>query len=257
LIVLTVFRAWLERIVQMEGLDRAVVLGAQAFAALFPLLIVYTALVDPGGSDGFAERVIDRLELTGAAADSLRRAFEPPPDVEGGVTIVGLLVLVVSALSFARAMQRLYERAWKLPPRGIRASGWGLLWLAALVLFLTVRQIVDRELSGPTDVIVSVAAGTLLWLGTPFLLLARRERWQALLPGALITAIAMTALAVVIALFGTRTFTSAASEYGLIGVAFALMGWLIAAGMVIMAAAALGAVTAELAGLRRPAANRA
>jgi membrane protein len=240
----------------MEGIDRAVVLGAQAFTALFPLLIIYTALIAPGGGTDFAGRLIERLELTGTAAESLREAFAPPADVDESVSTAGVLVLVVSALSFTRAMQRLYERAWKLQPLGMRASGWGLLWLAGLVLFLSVRTVIDRALTGPTDVIVSVACGTLLWIATPFVLLARRERWQALLPGAFVTAIAMTAFSVAVVLVAPRTFTTSASEYGVIGVAFAVVGWLIAAAFVIMAAAALGAVIAETAGLRRPVAKR-
>jgi membrane protein len=240
----------------MEGIDRAVVLGAQAFTALFPLLIVYTALLAPGGGTAFAEHLIERLDLSGDAADSLRRAFEPPPDVEGGVTTAGAVVLVVSALAFTRAMQRLYERAWRLQPRGMRSTGWGLLWLAGLVVFLSARQLIDGALSGPIDVVASVASGTVLWIGTPFVLLARRERWQALLPGAVMTAIAMAAFSVVLVLVAPRTIATSASEYGLIGVAFGVVGWLIAAGFVIMVAAALGAVYAETAGLRRPAAKR-
>jgi membrane protein len=239
----------------MEGVDRAVVLGAQAFAALFPLLIVYSALVDPGGGTGFVDRVIERLDLTGSAAESLRRAFAPAEEVEDSITTASAVILVVSALTFTRAMQRMYERAWRLEPRGLRATGWGLLWLAGLAGFLTVRQIADHALTGPIDVIVSLAFGTLLWLATPFVLLARRESFRALVPGALLTALTMTAFSVATVLVAPRTFASSASAYGVIGVAFALIGWLIAAAIAIMLAASLGAVIAELAGLRRPAAK--
>jgi membrane protein len=248
-------RAWVERVVEMEGIDRAVVLGAQAFAALFPLLIVYSAVLDRGGSSAFVERLIDRLDLSGTAADSLRQAFAPPDEVQSSVTAFSVVILVVSALTFTRAMQRLYERAWHLEPRGLRTTGWGLVWLAGLAVYGSMRQVIDGALSGPGDVIGSIALGTALWLVTPFILLARREAFRALLPSALLTALSMTIFSVATVVAAPRSFTTSASAYGVIGVAFAMIGWLIAAAIVVMLAASLGAVIAELAGLRRQAAK--
>jgi membrane protein len=252
---LRLVRAWVERVVEMEGVDRAVVLGAQAFAALFPLLIVYSAVLDRGGSTAFVERLIERLDLSGSAADSLRQAFAPEEAVESSVTAFSVLILVVSALTFTRAMQRMYERAWRLEPRGLRSTGWGLVWLAGLAVYGSLRQAIDGALAGPADVIGSIALGTALWLVTPFILLARREAFRALLPGAVLTAASMTTFSVVTVVAAPRSFTTSASAYGLIGVAFAMVGWLIAAAIVVMLAAALGAVIAEMAGLRRPAAK--
>jgi membrane protein len=227
------------------------VLGAQAFSALFPLLIVYAAMVAPEGRSGFAERVIDRFDLRGDVAEDVHTAFAPPETVEHSVTAIGVVLLVISALAFARAMQRVFERAWGLEPLGVRASGWGLLWLAGLVLYFSARQAVDGALTGPLDAVVSIALGTLVWTATPLVLLARRLHWRALLPGAAVTAVAMTALSVAAVLLGPRTIASSAVSYGLIGIAFALSGWLVVYGIVIAATAALGAVIAETAGLVR------
>ena len=246
-----VTRNWIERIVEMEGVDRAVVLGAQAFTALFPLLIVYAALVAPGGESGFVERLIARLEIEGTSAETLRRAFTPPPPAEGGITAVGAVLVIVSALTFARAMQRLYERAWKLEPLGMRATGWGLLWLGGLTVVLTLRTIADMELTGTADVAASLALGTVVWLATPFVLLARRVPFAALLPSAVLTAAAMFVFSIVMVVVAPRTFGTSAEAYGLIGVAFAIVGWLISASLVVMASTALGAVIAERAGFGR------
>jgi membrane protein len=237
-------RAWIERIVEMEGIDRAVVLGAQAFTALFPLLIVYASATSPGGESSFAERLIDRFDISGSSADSLRQAFAPQ-EPDSGVKALSVVLVIVSALAFTRAMQRLYERAWRIKALGMRATGWGLLWLACVVVFASVRNVVDGELQGLPDVAVSLALSTLLWIGSPFVLLARRVPWRRLLPGALLTAAAMLVFSGAIVVGAPRTFGTAAAEYGLIGVAFAIVGWLVGAAMVIMASAALGAVVAE------------
>jgi membrane protein len=241
---LQLVRAWIERVVEMEGIDRAVVLGAQAFTALFPLLIVYASLVSRSGESGFADHLVDRLAISGPSADSLRSAFAPP-ETGGGTRFFSALLVLVSALAFTRAMQRLYERAWRLKPLGLRATGWGLLWLGGLAVFAATRNFADNELSGLPDVTVSLAISTLLWIASPFVLLARRVPWQRLLPGALMTAAAMLVFSVALVVFAPHTFGSAAASYGLIGVAFAIVGWLVAAAMVIMASTALGAVVAE------------
>jgi len=241
---LQVGRAWIERIVAMQGIDRAVVLGAQAFTALFPALIVYASLVSPGGEEGFAERLIDRLNISGPSAETLRRAFTPP-ESDTGVTVLSAALVMISALAFARAMQRLYEHAWNVEPRGMRTTGWGVVWLAGLLAFVSLRGLADNELVGIGDIIVSLALSTLLWLATPFVLLARRVSWQRLLPGAALTALAMLAYSLVMVAVAPHSFGSAADAYGLIGVAFAIVGWLVAAAFVVMASTALAAVIAQ------------
>src|SRR3954451_6053563 len=234
-------RAWIERIVEMEGIDRAVVLGAQAFTALFPLLIVYASATSPGGEDSFAERLIDRFDISGSSADSLRLAFAPQqPD--SNIKAVSVVLVIVSALAFTRAMQRLYERAWRMKGLGIRATGWGLLWLACGGGFASGRKLVAGELQGLPDVAVSLTLSTLLWIGSPFVLLARRVPWRRLLPGAVLTAAAMLVFSGALVIGAPRTFGTAAAEYGLIGVAFAIVSWLVGAAMVIMASAGLRAV---------------
>ena len=44
-------RSWTARFVEVQGVDRAMSLGAQAFSALIPLLIVYSAIASR--SDGW------------------------------------------------------------------------------------------------------------------------------------------------------------------------------------------------------------
>jgi hypothetical protein len=47
-----------------------------------------------------------------------------PPD--SGVSVIGVVLLVISALSFTRALQRLDVRAWRLDKLGVRGNLWGL-----------------------------------------------------------------------------------------------------------------------------------
>ena len=60
--------------------------------------------VSPADDDSVADALIDRFKLSGSAADALREAVADPP--HSGLSVLGALLLVISALSFTRAMQR-------------------------------------------------------------------------------------------------------------------------------------------------------
>ena len=58
-------------------------IGAQAYTALFPLLIVYVSVSPLESGRSVSELLINRLELDDGAADSVRQAFAPVDDVAG------------------------------------------------------------------------------------------------------------------------------------------------------------------------------
>jgi hypothetical protein len=68
-------RSWFDRFLGVQGLDRAMALAAQAFSALIPLIIVYSAVVPHEQGQDFASELIDRFDLSGSAADTVRTAF--------------------------------------------------------------------------------------------------------------------------------------------------------------------------------------
>ena len=71
---IAVARSWARRFFEVEGIDRSIVLGAQAFTALLPLLIVYASVAPHATGRDFADGAIDRFDLSGATAESFRRA---------------------------------------------------------------------------------------------------------------------------------------------------------------------------------------
>ena len=230
-------RRLLEPLVRFNMLDRSLALGAQAFCALIPLLIIIEA-AQPG-DDSLADGLIDRFHLTGAAADTVRRAFTPPA---GGTTTTALtvLLLLVSTLSFTRRLQRLYEESWDLSARGIRGTGAGLLWLVALVIYGTLHPLLDGLFDGLLSLVFSLSGGFLLALLTPFLLLGRRLPWQQLVGQAGLTGVGMIALGIWSAIYMPRAIASSAASYGTIGVAFAMITWLWGLGIVLVCGAVYG-----------------
>jgi membrane protein len=237
--------AWLARLVSVQVVDRGVALGALAFSAIFPLMIVYGAVVPFAEANNFAAQLVKRLHLTGAAAETVRQAVAPPASTAQSVTALGFLLVLVSALSLARALQRLYELSYKLPSVGVRGTPWHLLWVALLPVYITVRPLVAGIAGGWWRVVGSLLLGSLAWLATPYVLLGRRLSWRQLLPGAVLTGIGMTALGIASLIYLPHAVSSSASRYGTIGVAFALLSWLVLTGFVLVGTAAGGAVAQE------------
>jgi membrane protein len=231
-------RGILERLLELEIIDRSLVVGAQAFSALIPLLIVLSSFGSRGGRS-LADGVIDRFGLSGDGADAVRQTFAVPAD-DTTITFFGGLVVVYSTLAFTRALQRTFELAWALPRRGMKGTGWGLLWIAFIAAYWTVVPVFDDDLPSPLGTAAALAASFLLWLITPYVLLARRVPWRALVVQAALSAIGMTLLGIGALIYAPRTINSSAAEFGVIGVAFVLLSLLWAAGFVLVTAAAIG-----------------
>lgn len=248
-------RDWFLAFIDLQGFDRAVAIAGQAFTTLIPLLIVYAAVVSRASGADFADEVVRIFHLRGGAAQSVRQAVAPPGEVQSQVSAIGSVLLIVSALSFTRALQRLYQLAWGQTTLGLRAAKWGLIWLAILVVALTLRPIVLTPFDGVTKVVLTIAESGLLWLITPYVLLGRRLPWRRLWPTAALTGIGMTALGLASAIWMPHSVAVTGAQFGGIGVAFALLSWLVAGGCVLVVTTAGGALID--ARLRAPRGDRA
>jgi membrane protein len=247
--VIAFARRCLQRLVELEFVDRAVALASLTFTALIPLGVVVGSAVPGIDRDGFSDAIVDRFDLDARTANIVQQAFSPPPDVQSSLSVLGVLLLVVSALSFTRGLQRAYETAWRLPRLGVRATPAGLVWLVGVVAFLTVfgglrSAIVD--LSRPVaSAVVALAFSSVVWMFTPWILLSRRVPWRALVPTAALTAVGMTGLSIAGIVYMPRSISASAGSYGTIGVAISLVSWFVAAGFILVGCAAVGAVLGD------------
>jgi membrane protein len=235
-------RDWLAGFIALQGFDRAVALAGQAFTALIPLLIVYSAVRSDASGRDFADELIKAFDLKGASAANVRQAFAPSSEVESSVSAFGALILIFSALSFTRALQRLYQLAWDQPSLGVRAAKWGLYWLAIVVVTVTLRPPIVDAADGAARVVLSIVVSGVVWLIAPYVLLGRRVPWRRLAPMAAMTGVGMTGLGLASAIWMPHSVAVSAGQFGTIGIAFALLSWLVGYGMVLVVTAAGGAV---------------
>jgi membrane protein len=230
----------------INGRDRALVLGGQAFTTLIPLLIVVAAAAARKGPTTLADRTAARFHVTGASAQAIRTLFERPPGATGTITVAGAVVLVFSLLSLTRSLQRTYEAAWQLPAMGLRGTLNGMtaigLFLASfLVLSLLVGLLRPVPAGSVLAFVLRVVTNTAVWLILQSLLLSRRVPIRRLLPGSVAIGVGIAILSLYSALWMPRLIEENAARYGIIGITFALLTWLILVCFLVVVAAVLSA----------------
>ena len=236
----------LRRFVQIEGAQQATVIAAQAFTSLIPFMVVASAL-GPGEGD-LGDRIVERFGLEGDSARSVKSLFNDTGEVESTITWVGVVILVLATLSFSRATQRMFQRAYGMTPTGPREMWRGLAWLAAFAVWIAVSSPLRETLSDfgglLLALIASGATGLALWLFTPAILLGTSD-WRRLLPGAIVSGILGVVIGLASGIYIPILLKWSADKYGLIGVAFSMQSWLLVMAFVAVVGAVVGGVTTE------------
>jgi membrane protein len=236
----------LRKFIALEGAQQATVLAAQAFTSLIPLMVVAAAF-SPGSGD-LADRIVDRFGLQGESARSVHQLFASAGETESTITWISVIILVLSGLSFTRALQRVFQRAYDRTPDGLKDQQRGLVWVLCLGVWVTVLAPLHESLEdvGGIAFAVALATGTgfLLWLGTPMLLLGDPD-WRRLAPGAAVLGLLGALLGIASSIYVPILMDWSADKYGLIGIAFALQSWLLVAGFVVVIGAVAGAAVVE------------
>lgn len=231
-------------VVDIGVVDRAMTLAAQAFTSLVPVMITIGTLgaMDPVSEALSADYGLDLTALDDGPTDSSAAAFG----------VVGVLMLVVSATSYARALGRIYGRIWSLPIPSFR-QGWR--WLLVIVAVASgsiaigaARVFGDVPLVGPVLVFAAqFVVWLLVWTAVPTLLVPRGisplARWST----GVLSAAGLTVLQIGSAAVLPRIMNSAERQFGFLGMVFALIGWLfVYSAIVVVAAIIVHAVARDI-----------
>jgi uncharacterized BrkB/YihY/UPF0761 family membrane protein len=234
----------LNRFQLVAGFDRAMALASSALTALIPLAVVAGAVLPHVQAEGAAQWLIDRYALTGGGAEAVREALAPSTATNTDIGLIGAVLLVIAILSFARAVQRLFERTWELQPLSVRNSFNDLLWVAGLIAYLVLSGVAHREIGGSRAqvganlLLTPVTAIFLAWSGR--VLSAKRIALRSLAPFAIVASLALAVYFAGAAVYVPHLFSSYAGRYGAIGAVFAMISALFGFMVALVAAAALG-----------------
>jgi membrane protein len=243
----------LRRFQAVEGFDRAIALSSLFFSAIIPLGIVMSGVLS---DHDIGSQLVDRFELEGKGATAVADLFDTEDELTSGFSLFSAFLLLITILSFSRAVQRLFERTWELPPLSVRNTKNGVIWVAGLVVYTTVAGVARTQAEdGILQVVwgaLLVAAGLAFVLWTGVLLTNRRVSMHELLPAAILIVALAAVLGVAGDIYVPRLFNSYASRYGAVGAVFALISWLFVLMVALVSATAVGReVTGELDSIRR------
>ena len=237
------FRGLIDRLAAVRVVESSVVLAAQSFLALFPLVIVAYAYLPSNAADGLLAAMRRRFGVSGESANAMGQLIGQREALQQSLTVIGFVIVLGSATSFTRALQKVYERAWGLERlSGLQGIWRGVAWIVGVVTYLAligwlVHLVRDGGITTPLSAVIGVG----IWWWTAFLMLGGRVRARALIPGAILTAAAQLIVTLVSLIYLPRAIRSSEANYGPIGVVFAIESWFIVIAAVIVGGAIVGA----------------
>ena len=236
------------RLNAVDFMNSSLQFAALTVLCLFPFLVIVSA--ESGGDARHA--LVARLGLDQKAAQDVNELMSSGRHAVTTLSIVGAAVVFLGAFGMASTLQVWYQRVYAQPPafKITRQLSNRLLWLAGLILYLTVQDVSWTHLKHagggrvPTYIATFVLALAFYWW-TPHVLLLGRVAWGQLFPGALATAVAVTGLGVFSALVFSGQIVSSDADYGPIGVLMVLLSYLIGLGVCIHLGAVAGRMWIE------------
>ncbi|MFH9010948.1 YhjD/YihY/BrkB family envelope integrity protein [Streptomyces sp. NPDC017943] len=239
--------------VEVNVFDSATRIAAQSFLTAIPLLFVLGAYAPSALKDQVAVSVTAVFGLTGQEKAQLQQVFQPPTaELRQATGLIGGLMVLLSATAVSRAVQRLCRRAWQLPRSGPSVAAWRwLAWIALWLGALAVQGLLRNELGAVLGFTISLLMQTAMWWWTQHLLLGGLIGWGPLLPGAVVTALAVSGLSVAAHFYMPRALKRALDAYGAAGSVFVLLSWLIVLCVAIAVGLSVGAVLSQAPPLRR------
>src|SRR5512132_1430460 len=216
---LLIWRVW-ERMLEIEFVDRSVALAGKAFVSFFPLVIVVAAFAPERIRSSIITTVTARLGIRGDALTLAREAFASSDDVRKATGLLGLVLTILYATSFTTALQRVYLRAWRRPPRAAgvgaywRGATWLLVALVGLALLGGLRGALGGGLGFGLFAIVALAVTAGLWWFTAWFLLLGEVRARVLVPTGVITGIVTAGYAASATVWMPAVVTSNEAQFG-------------------------------------------
>ena len=237
--------------VRIEFIDRCMLIAAQGLLALIPMLVVITAFFPD-----ITANALDQFSATTGLGDSGTRVVQEeldPSQIRAQTGFIGLAITLFSAASFARAIQRMYERVWELPHIGglsgtRRCLAWLIGWIVTVQLIGGLRNLLGGSDALATDFIrvgVQVVIVSLIWWANCWLLLFGRVRWRKLALGSILTGVLEVTYSHASGLVMPLYVESNSDQFGTLGVILAISTWLIGFAGILVGSALVGRVVSE------------
>jgi len=254
--------AW-RRYRAVEGPLQSALLSIYILVAVLPALLVMEEYLDPH-PNALASQLVHHYRLNASTSELLHNVLGQVRSHELGSALLAIASALVFGIGFGRVLQLVHSRAWKLDLAtgpfdqvgygAVLAGLYGLLLLLLLQLneFHTSSTLIKALLG-----VGWVGFLTLFFDVAPWLLTHRQISRRDLLPGAVLTALAVVGLMTVSNFVMQFWVDLYARDYGGFGVVLAIYFWIAFSAAVIVGAASLSPALATRRSLRAERASRA
>lgn len=219
-------------------LDRSYQIAAQLFVALFPLILVLSVLLT-GGQQYLARTMIERFELVGFAAQSVRDLLQS----QGGqIYWTGVVLSLYAAFSLSKRVSRAYTTIWEVAPLPLRSQWRGMVWVAVQVTMIGLtsglRRLIWHE--GPVTAVLTVLVTVAVWVLAEYLsqwlLTAGQVERRRMLLAAGLVALGKVGASVWAMWYLAGAMGRQAELYGPMGVVFSMFTYLLVLSAVMLLA---------------------
>lgn len=226
--------------------DRGMTLASHAFTSIIPILIVAGALrsrLGPQTGPIFAEH----MGLDEATAEILEKSLPGGEQELRATGVIGVLLLIIAATSFARALERSLRTLWRTPSVSITFAWRWFAALAAVVIGLALvvetRIVIVGDGAVPViEFIVEVVVWGAVWWIASWIVINRRVSLRELLPGSVLAGVGFAVAGLFGRAFLPPILADSATRFGVLGMAFTYIGWLLVLAIILLIALTAGRV---------------
>ena len=242
--------AW-RRYRAVDGPLQSALLSVYILVAVLPAVLVMEEYLDPH-PNALANSLVRHYQLNASTSELIHNVLGQGRSHELGSALLAIVGSLVFGIGFGRVLQLVHARAWELDltTGAFDQVGYGVL-LAGLygLLLLLLLQLNDFH-PGSTAVKALIGLGWTAFLAlfftvVPWLLTHKQLAPRDLLPGAVVTALALVVLMIVSRFVMQYWVDLYARDYGGLGVVLAIYFWILFSAAVIVGAASLSPALAE------------
>lgn len=243
-----------QRVMHRDLAAHSLALAAQQVLSTGPLVVAVSAVTGAYGLGTVVDLLTHLFDLTPEATAALASLFRPHSSPGLRTLTLSAAVSLTFGLSVASTTQRMLETMWAVERAPFSAMWRQVLWLAALipgfVAALYVASVLRHTgLNGPSVVaVISVVLGLLAtgfaWWSQRLLLMGRIE-WRRLLPGSFFIGLGVAVVTIGSSMIVPGQLVEQFDNYGPVGAAFVLAGWIVALTGAIATGVLAGAVLDE------------
>lgn len=198
--------------------------------SVLPAALVAAAYFHPfeGDANVFAQRLVTHLKLTGATATLVEGTFGTTSSNALAATVTVVITFLIWGIGIGQIYQDVYARAWGLKVGSIADQGVFALFFFLITGAITVAVVASARLHSAGWLVLLPAwliASTAFWLLVPSLLLHRRIRLPALLPGALLATVVLGGTIATSPLFLAVPLNQNGKALGSFGVVLTVIGY--------------------------------